>query len=154
VAELFDMIMVCHNLDPKIPSDVAFSESRVRAMQTADCMKKARGRLPEDAPGGDNFRVLRFIAKVTINPAITQGIGHALGSIAPGKLGGGASRLPNDAGLICKVVGMETAPGRARVRQFWSVVRPEVAGAPKGGVSAGPRAARQRAPKTLITLPS
>ncbi len=121
VAELFDMIMVCHNLNPKIPSDVAFSESRVRAetiaaesvlhdmgilsmitsdsqamgrvgenwlraIQTADSMKKARGKLPEDAPGNDNFRVLRFISKVTINPAIAQGIGHVLGSIAPGKL--------------------------------------------------------------------
>jgi urease subunit alpha len=121
VAELFDMIMVCHNLNPKIPSDVAFSESRVRAetiaaesvlhdmgllsmitsdsqamgrvgenwlraLQTADSMKKARGRLPEDAPGNDNFRVLRFVAKVTINPAIAHGIGHVIGSIAPGKL--------------------------------------------------------------------
>jgi urease subunit alpha len=94
VAELFDMIMVCHNLNPKIPSDVAFAESRVRgetivaesvlhdmgaismigsdsqamgrigesflrAFQTADAMKKARGKLPEDAAGNDNFRVLR-----------------------------------------------------------------------------------------------
>jgi urease accessory protein len=41
----------------------------------------------------------------------------------------GASRLPNDAGLIYKVVGMETAPVRARLREFWSVVRPEVVGA-------------------------
>ncbi|MFM7109077.1 MAG: urease subunit alpha [Planctomycetaceae bacterium] len=121
VAELFDMIMVCHNLNPKIPSDVAFSESRVRAetiaaesvlhdlgiismlssdsqamgrvgetwlraIQTADSMKKARGSLPEDAPGNDNFRVLRYVAKVTINPALTQGVGHVVGSIAPGKL--------------------------------------------------------------------
>ncbi|MES2794138.1 MAG: urease subunit alpha [Planctomycetota bacterium] len=121
VAELFDMIMVCHNLNPKIPSDVAFSESRVRAetiaaesvlhdmgilsmitsdsqamgrvgecwlraIQTADSMKKARGKLPEDAPGNDNFRVLRFISKVTINPALAQGVGHVLGSISPGKL--------------------------------------------------------------------
>jgi urease accessory protein len=45
------------------------------------------------------------------------------------KWAAGASRLPNDAGLIYKVVGMETAPVRARVREFWSVVRPEVAGA-------------------------
>ncbi len=37
-------------------------------------------------PGNDNFRVLRFVSKVTINPAITQGIGHVLGSISPGKL--------------------------------------------------------------------
>ena len=121
VAELFDMIMVCHNLNPKIPSDVAFAESRVRAetivaesvlhdmgaismigsdsqamgrvgenflraIQTADAMKKARGASDEDSPGNDNFRVLRYLAKVTINPAITAGISHMLGSIAPGKL--------------------------------------------------------------------
>lgn len=121
VAELFDMIMVCHNLNPKIPSDVAFAESRVRAetivaesvlhdmgaisiigsdsqamgrigetflraFQTADAMKKARGNLPEDAQGNDNFRVLRYLSKVTINPCITAGIDDHLGSIAPGKL--------------------------------------------------------------------
>ncbi|HEY4978869.1 MAG TPA: urease subunit alpha [Candidatus Acidoferrum sp.] len=120
-AELFDMIMVCHNLNPNIPSDVAFAESRVRAetiaaenvlqdmgvismissdsqamgrvgenwlrtMQTADAMKKARGPLPEDSVGNDNFRVLRFVAKITINPAITQGISHVLGSVEPGKM--------------------------------------------------------------------
>lgn len=120
VAELFDMIMVCHNLNPKIPSDVAFAESRVRAetivaesvlhdlgaismigsdsqamgrvgetflraIQTADAMKKARGVLPEDAAGNDNFRVLRYMAKVTINPALTAGIADMVGSIEPGK---------------------------------------------------------------------
>ncbi len=114
------MIMVCHNLNPKIPSDVAFAESRVRAetivaesvlhdmgaismigsdsqaigrlgetflraIQTADAMKKARGPLPEDAPGNDNFRVLRYIAKVTINPALTAGVGDVIGSIESGK---------------------------------------------------------------------
>ncbi len=121
VAELFDMIMVCHNLNPKIPSDVAFAESRVRAetivaesvlhdmgaismigsdsqamgrigesfrrsFQTAHLMKQARGPLPEDSAGNDNFRVLRYLAKVTINPAITAGISEHLGSIAPGKM--------------------------------------------------------------------
>jgi urease subunit alpha len=55
-------------------------------MQTADAMKKARGPLPEDAPGNDNFRVLRYLAKCTINPALTTGIGHMVGSIEPGKL--------------------------------------------------------------------
>jgi urease accessory protein len=45
------------------------------------------------------------------------------------KWAAGASRLPNDAGLIYKVVGMEAAPVRAKVREFWSVVRPEVVGA-------------------------
>lgn len=121
VAELFDMIMVCHNLNPKIPSDVAFAESRVRAetivaesvlhdmgaismigsdsqamgrvgesflrsFQTADAMKKARGKLPEDSDDNDNFRVLRYIAKVTINPAITNGLSSVIGSVEPGKM--------------------------------------------------------------------
>jgi urease subunit alpha len=120
-AELFDMIMVCHNLSPKIPSDVSFAGSRVRAetiaaenvlhdlgaismfssdsqamgrvgenwlraIQTADAMKKARGKLEEDDPDNDNFRVLRYVAKITINPAIAQGASHMIGSIAPGKL--------------------------------------------------------------------
>jgi urease subunit alpha len=120
-AELFDMIVVCHNLNPAIPSDVAFAESRVRAetiaaenvlhdmgvismfssdsqamgrvgenwlraIQTADAMKKGLGKLPEDAAGNDNFRVLRYVAKITINPAITQGVSHVLGSIEVGKM--------------------------------------------------------------------
>ncbi|MBR2980532.1 MAG: urease subunit alpha [Odoribacter sp.] len=120
-AELFDMIMVCHNLNPKIPSDVAFAESRVRpetqaaenvlhdmgvismissdsqamgrvgenfmrAFQMADYMKQVRGKLAEDAPGNDNFRVLRYLAKVTINPAITYGVSHILGSVEVGKM--------------------------------------------------------------------
>ncbi|GII23865.1 urease subunit alpha [Planosporangium mesophilum] len=120
-AELYDMIVVCHNLNPTIPSDVAFAESRIRAetiaaenvlqdigaismvssdaqamgrvgenwlrtVQTADAMKAVRGKLPEDAEGHDNFRVLRYVAKMTINPALTQGIAHVLGSIEPGKL--------------------------------------------------------------------
>jgi urease subunit alpha len=120
-AELFDMIMVCHNLNPNIPSDVAFAESRVRpetqaaenifhdmgilsmvssdsqamgrvgesflrTFQMASCMKRARGKLPEDAPGNDNFRVLRYLAKITINPAITYGISDQLGSVEVGKM--------------------------------------------------------------------
>lgn len=120
-AELFDMIMVCHNLNPQVPSDVAFAESRVRAetiaaenvlhdmgaismfssdsqamgrvgenwlraMQTADAMKAGRGKLPEDAKGNDNFRVLRYVAKITINPAIATGTSRVLGSIEPGKM--------------------------------------------------------------------
>lgn len=115
------MIMVCHNLNPRIPADVAFSESRVRPetiaaenvlhdmgvlsmfssdsqamgrvgenwqriMQTAHAMKMARGKLPEDSGHNDNFRVLRYIAKITINPAITQGISHILGSVEAGKM--------------------------------------------------------------------
>jgi urease subunit alpha len=120
-AELFDMIMVCHNLNPKIPSDVAFAESRVRpetqaaenvlhdlgvlsmissdsqamgrvgesfmrAFQMASYMKDVRGRLAEDSDEHDNFRVLRYLAKVTINPAITYGCSDLLGSVERGKM--------------------------------------------------------------------
>ncbi len=120
-AELFDMIMVCHNLNPKIPSDVAFAESRVRpetqsaenilhdmgvlsmvssdsqamgrvgesfmrSFQMASYMKDTRGKLPEDSESNDNFRVLRYLAKVTINPAITYGISSILGSVEKGKM--------------------------------------------------------------------
>lgn len=120
-AELFDMIMVCHNLNPKIPSDVAFAESRVRpetqaaenvlhdlgvlsmvssdsqamgrvgesymrTFQMASFMKNAVGRLKEDAEGNDNFRVLRYLAKITINPAITFGVSDYLGSVQKGKI--------------------------------------------------------------------
>lgn len=119
-AELFDMIMVCHNLNPKIPSDVAFAESRVRpetqaaenilhdlgvismvssdsqamgrvgesflrTFQMASYMKQARGKLMEDSSENDNFRVLRYIAKITLNPAITFGISDVVGSIEKGK---------------------------------------------------------------------
>ena len=120
-AELFDMIMVCHNLNPNIPSDVAFAESRVRpetqsaenilhdmgvlsmvssdsqamgrvgesfmrTFQMASTMKSARGKLPEDSDSNDNFRVLRYLAKITLNPAITYGINDILGSIEVGKM--------------------------------------------------------------------
>lgn len=120
-AELFDMIVVCHNLNPKIPSDVSFAESRVRpetqaaenvlhdlgvlsmvssdsqamgrigesflrTFQMASFMKNAVGRLEEDAPGNDNFRVLRYLAKVTINPALTFGVADYLGSVEKGKV--------------------------------------------------------------------
>lgn len=120
-AELFDMIMVCHNLNPNIPSDVAFAESRVRpetqaaenvfhdlgiismvssdsqamgrvgesfmrTFQMASYMKQVRGKLPEDSDANDNFRVLRYLAKITLNPAICYGISDVLGSIAPGKM--------------------------------------------------------------------
>ncbi len=56
-----------------------------RTWQTADKMKKQRGPLPEDGAGNDNFRVKRYIAKYTINPAITHGISHEVGSIEVGK---------------------------------------------------------------------
>ncbi len=60
-----------------------------RTWQTAHKMKQQRGPLPEDAAAGgrnDNARVKRYLAKYTINPAITAGISHEVGSIAPGKL--------------------------------------------------------------------
>ena len=120
-AELFDMIMVCHNLNPLIPSDVAFAESRVRpetqaaenvfhdlgiismvssdsqamgrvgesfmrTFQMASYMKSVRGKLKEDSDSNDNFRVLRYLAQITINPAITYGINEILGSIEVGKM--------------------------------------------------------------------
>ena len=62
----------------------------IRTWQTAHKMKVQRGPLPEDAARGDgkadNFRVKRYIAKYTINPAITHGIAHVVGSIEVGKL--------------------------------------------------------------------
>lgn len=120
-AELFDMIMVCHNLNPDIPSDVAFAESRVRpetqaaenifhdlgiismvssdsqamgrvgesfmrTFQMASYMKSVRGKLPEDSDSNDNFRVLRYLAQITLNPAITYGISDVLGSVEVGKM--------------------------------------------------------------------
>lgn len=57
----------------------------IRTWQTADKMKKQRGALPEDAPGNDNFRVKRYVAKYSINPAITHGISHEVGSVEVGK---------------------------------------------------------------------
>ncbi|MET0144192.1 MAG: urease subunit alpha [Ilumatobacteraceae bacterium] len=61
-------------------------ETVTRAFQTAHHCKDQRGKLPEDAEGNDNFRVLRYLAKVTINPAIAQGISDYVGSIEPGKM--------------------------------------------------------------------
>ena len=56
-----------------------------RTWQTADKMHKQRGPLEGDGPGNSNFRVKRYIAKYTINPAITHGISHEVGSIEVGK---------------------------------------------------------------------
>ena len=61
-------------------------ENFTRLFQTADKMRQMKGKLAEDASENDNFRVLRYLAKLTINPAIAQGISHIVGSIAPGKL--------------------------------------------------------------------
>lgn len=57
----------------------------IRTWQTADKMKNQRGRLLEESGGNDNFRVRRYVAKYTINPAIAHGISHELGSIEAGK---------------------------------------------------------------------
>lgn len=58
----------------------------IRTWQTAHKMKLQRGALPEDTKRNDNFRIKRYIAKYTINPAITHGISHVVGSIESGKL--------------------------------------------------------------------
>ena len=60
-------------------------EVLIRTWQTADKMKKQRGRLPEEKGENDNFRVRRYIAKYTINPAIAHGISDEIGSITEGK---------------------------------------------------------------------
>jgi urease subunit alpha len=121
IDEHLDMLMVCHHLDPGIPEDVAFAESRIRretiaaedilhdlgafsmissdsqamgrvgevitrTWQTAHKMKVQRGALPEDTARHDNFRVKRYVAKYTINPALTHGIAAHVGSVEVGKL--------------------------------------------------------------------
>jgi urease subunit alpha len=121
IAEHLDMLMVCHHLNPAVPEDVAFAESRIRAetiaaedilhdlgvfsmissdsqamgrvgevvtrtWQTAHKMKLQRGALPQDSARNDNFRVKRYVAKYTINPARAHGIAQEVGSIEPGKL--------------------------------------------------------------------
>jgi urease subunit alpha len=121
--EHLDMLMVCHHLNPRIPEDVAFAESRIRretiaaedilhdlgaisimssdsqamgrigeviirTWQNAHKMKVQRGHLaPRGGAGSqnDNFRAKRYVAKYTINPAITHGIAHEVGSIEVGK---------------------------------------------------------------------
>ncbi|WP_417792602.1 urease subunit alpha [Vibrio sp. CDRSL-10 TSBA] len=122
IDEHLDMLMVCHHLDPNIPEDVAFADSRIRketiaaedilhdlgafsmiasdsqamgrvgevicrTWQTAHKMKVQRGLLEQDQElGADNFRVKRFIAKYTINPALAHGVDHMVGSLEVGKL--------------------------------------------------------------------
>jgi len=121
IDEHLDMLMVCHHLDPKVPEDVAFAESRIRAetiaaedilhdlgafsmlssdsqamgrvgeviirtWQTAHKMRQQRGRLADERGDNDNLRARRYIAKYTINPAITHGIAHRVGSVEVGKL--------------------------------------------------------------------
>ena len=121
IAEHLDMLMVCHHLNPQVPEDVAFAESRIRpetiaaedilhdlgvlsmlssdsqamgrigevvirTWQTAHKMKTQRGPLSGDSSRNDNARAKRYVAKYTINPAITHGMASEIGSIEPGKL--------------------------------------------------------------------
>jgi urease subunit alpha len=58
----------------------------IRCWQTADKMKRQRGRLAEETGDNDNFRAKRYVAKYTINPAIAQGIAAHVGSVEVGKL--------------------------------------------------------------------
>lgn len=120
IDEHLDMLMVCHHLDPAVPEDIAFAESRIRretiaaedilhdlgalsmlssdsqamgrvgevitrTWQTAHKMKVQRGPLPQDNACHDNFRVKRYIAKYTINPAIAHGCSQIIGSVEVGK---------------------------------------------------------------------
>jgi urease subunit alpha len=119
--EHLDMLMVCHHLDPNIPEDISFAESRIRretiaaedilhdlgafsmissdsqamgrigeviirTWQTGHKMKVQRGALVQDSERNDNFRAKRYVAKYTINPAITHGISNYVGSVEVGKL--------------------------------------------------------------------
>ena len=61
-------------------------EVTVRNWQTADCMKKVRGRLPNESGDNDNVRIKRYLAKITVNPAITHGISGHVGTLQPGRL--------------------------------------------------------------------
>jgi urease subunit alpha len=58
----------------------------IRTWQTAHKMREQRGSLSGDSPGNDNSRIKRYIAKYTINPAITHGVAHLVGSVEVGKL--------------------------------------------------------------------
>ncbi|MEM7507291.1 MAG: urease subunit alpha [Pseudomonadota bacterium] len=60
-------------------------EVAIRTWQTADKMKRQRGRLAEETGDNDNFRARRYIAKYTINPAIAHGMSHEIGSVEEGK---------------------------------------------------------------------
>ncbi|WP_454850663.1 urease subunit alpha [Rhizobium binxianense] len=60
-------------------------EVAIRTWQTADKMKRQRGRLKQEKGDNDNFRVRRYIAKYTINPAIAHGLSHEIGSVEVGK---------------------------------------------------------------------
>ena len=71
-----------------------------RAFQNADVMKRVRGA----EPGGDNDRVLRHLAKVTINPALVHGLAHDVGALTPGRLADCVFWRPQDVGLRPELV--------------------------------------------------
>ena len=121
IDEHLDMLMVCHHLNPSVPEDIAFADSRIRretiaaedilqdmgvfsmvssdaqamgrvgevilrTWQTANKMKQQRGSMQGDSKYSDNNRAKRYVAKYTINPAITHGISDHVGSIEVGKI--------------------------------------------------------------------
>jgi urease subunit alpha len=75
-----------------------------RALQNADVMKGVRGGESDPAHPGDNARVLRHLAKVTINPAITHGLAGHVGSLEPGKLADAVLWWPRFAGVRPELV--------------------------------------------------
>src|SRR5712675_1110522 len=87
IDEHLDMLMVCHHLDPSIAEDLAFAESRIRKETiAAEDILHDLGALSQDKGNNDNFRVKRYIAKYTINPAIAHGVSKLIGSVEKGKL--------------------------------------------------------------------
>ena len=75
-----------------------------RNWQTADKMRKMKGPLPEDNDENDNFRIKRYIAKITINPAITHGISDYVGSIETGKIADIVIWMPQFFGVKPKLI--------------------------------------------------
>ena len=75
----------------------------IRTWQTADKMKKQRGRLPQEKGDNDNVRVKRYVAKYTINPAIAHGVSKRIGSVEKGKL---ADLVLVVAGLLRREAGL------------------------------------------------
>jgi urease subunit alpha len=112
--EHLDMLMVCHHLNPSVPEDLAFAESRIRpttiaaedvlhdlgAISMISSDSQAMGRVGEviirtwqtahvmqsRRSMDANLRARRYVAKYTINPAIAHGIAHEVGSVEVGKL--------------------------------------------------------------------
>lgn len=79
-------------------------EVTTRLWQTADKMKKMTGRLKEEQGDNDNMRVKRYLAKITINPAITQGISEYVGTLEPGKIADIVIWTPQFFGIKPKII--------------------------------------------------